>query len=219
MAFNKARYAALIGSKIGNWTILDVFNAKCCDANRAMCRCRCVCGSEKNVFYRILKSGQSTSCGCVHFPQLKKKYPELYRKWKGMNSRCRLNYGLSKKSYLDKGISVCKEWIHNPRSFIKWSLDNGWKPGLEIDRINNDDGYSPDNCRWVSHKENCRNKENNHVIRYQDQSRCISEWAEILGVTRYVIRKMIAEGMSDSDVIKELIIRNSTKGNDEKQTD
>jgi len=75
----------------------------------------------------------------------------LYMRWQKMKSRCK-----SKKTYKDRGITVCSEWENNFLNFYNWSLANGAKPGLELDRINNNLDYTPDNCRWVTHKENCR---------------------------------------------------------------
>lgn len=74
-----------------------------------------------------------------------------------MLSRCYRPNHHNFKYYGGRGIKVCQEWIDSPQSFIDWAFTNGWEPGLEIDRINNDKGYSPDNCRFVSHWENVRN--------------------------------------------------------------
>jgi len=204
MAFSKERYAHLIGAKIGSWTILEVFPVQWSDAVRAMCKCRCVCGTERNVLWKLLQSGQSQSCGCVHFPCLGKNHPELYRKWKNMNSRCRCNSGPNNRYYSSKGIGVCDEWAHSPKTFIYWALTHGWEKGMEIDRIDNSQGYSPNNCRCVTHKRNCRNKTNNHVIVYKGESHCISEWAEKLGVSRGIIRRRLLR-MSPGDVIESIV--------------
>jgi len=75
----------------------------------------------------------------------------LYRRWQAMKKRCSIY-----SSYKDRNITVCSEWKHDFMSFKKWAELNGADPALELDRINNDLGYTPDNCRWVTHKENCR---------------------------------------------------------------
>ena len=72
--------------------------------------------------------------------------------------RNRVNDPLKRTSYLDKGIVVCEEWKTNFLPFYEWSITHGYKPELEIDRINNDGNYCPENCRWISHTENCQNK-------------------------------------------------------------
>ena len=56
--------------------------------------------------------------------------------------------------YRAKGIKVCDEWLNNVMSFYNWSMENGWKKGLSIDRINPDGNYEPNNCQWISRSEN-----------------------------------------------------------------
>ena len=80
----------------------------------------------------------------------------LYIRWTGMKRRV---IDLAKrKSYLDKGIIVCDEWSNNFLTFYEWSILNGYEPHLEIDRIDNNGNYCPQNCRWITHIENCNNK-------------------------------------------------------------
>jgi hypothetical protein len=83
----------------------------------------------------------------------------IYKRWAGMKRR--VNDPLKRTSYLDKGIVVCQEWKDNFLVFYEWSLSNGFKPDLEIDRIDNDGNYCPENCRWITHQENCQNKGSN----------------------------------------------------------
>lgn len=81
----------------------------------------------------------------------------IYKSWSCMKNRC-----LNKKHdkyhrYGGRGISICNEWM-DIINFYEWSINNGWSNGLEIDRINNNGNYEPNNCRWITHKENCNNK-------------------------------------------------------------
>lgn len=62
--------------------------------------------------------------------------------------------------YAKRGITVCDEWRHSYKPFERWALTNGWKKGLQLDRINNNKGYSPDNCRFVTRTQNMRNRRN-----------------------------------------------------------
>jgi hypothetical protein len=77
----------------------------------------------------------------------------LYGVWNNMKNRCTNKNLQSYKNYGGRGIFVCEEWL-NPKTFIEWCLANGWEKSLEIDRINNDDGYYPKNCRFVTISEN-----------------------------------------------------------------
>ena len=86
-------------------------------------------------------------------------YPDLYGVWESMKSRCENPNREKFKDYGGRGIEICDEW-HDSWSFVKWALTNGYQKGLQIDRIDNNKGYSPDNCRWVTPKQNSRNRRN-----------------------------------------------------------
>lgn len=81
----------------------------------------------------------------------------LYNTWQNMKQRC-LNPNHPKyHRYGGRGIDICKEW-HDIRGFQKWAIENGYKPNLTIDRIDNDGNYEPSNCRWVTQSKNSRSK-------------------------------------------------------------
>lgn len=80
----------------------------------------------------------------------------LHIRWAGMKQR--IKDPLKRASYLDKNIIICEEWSNSFLSFYEWSIANGFKPELELDRIDNDGNYCPENCRWVSHQLNCLNR-------------------------------------------------------------
>ena len=80
--------------------------------------------------------------------------------WVGMMMRCGLHKGASTETlawYAGRGITVCQEWRHF-KPFEEWALANGWEKGLQIDRIDNDGNYSPDNCRFLTPSQNNRNR-------------------------------------------------------------
>lgn len=99
---------------------------------------------HQNEYISQLNSGENAN---NYKHGLSKYY--LYKLWKDIKYRCLPNY---KKHlfYYDKGVRVCDEWLHDPVSFYNWALSNGWEEGLTIDRDDNDKGYSPDNCRFVT---------------------------------------------------------------------
>jgi hypothetical protein len=84
-----------------------------------------------------------------------------------MINRCHSQYAKEphKKCYQSRGIGLCDSWRASFKSFYDWAVTNGYKKGLEIDRIDNNQGYSPDNCRWVSRTENMNNIRNNIIVK------------------------------------------------------
>lgn len=91
----------------------------------------------------------------------------LYKIWKHIKGRC---YCVTDKNYFrygGRGITMSNEWYINPVSFYNWSMKNGYQEGLELDRIDNDKGYFPENCRWTTSEINGNNKRNNKKYLYQ----------------------------------------------------
>ena len=125
--------------------------------------CKCDCGNEVTVVGNHLRSGHTTSCGCFKRKRAIKHgmaKTRLYRIWNCMLRRTGINKGADeheKRDYIDRGITVCDEW-RLFENFKDWSLGHGYSDDLEIDRIDNDKGYEPSNCRWVSHKYNMNNR-------------------------------------------------------------
>ena len=123
--------------------------------------CKCDCGKIKKITLSHLRTGNIVSCGCYRLEKQTKhglkKHP-LYGVWKGIKKRCRNEKEKCYEYYGGRGISVYQEWIENFIPFFKWALENGYKKGLEIDRINNNGNYEPKNCRFITHKENCQNR-------------------------------------------------------------
>lgn len=112
---------------------------------------------------------------------------KIYRIWCSMKERC---YNKNNKSYVHYGgrkISVCEEWKNSFKSFYEWATKNGYKEGLTIDRINNDDIYCSKNCRWVNRKIQNRNYSRNHLITYNGQTMCIADWANKLNINKATI--------------------------------
>ena len=83
-----------------------------------------------------------------------------------MKDRCKENY-IDSHIYFKKGISVCKEWENDFEPFRLWSIENGYSKGLQIDREDNSKGYSPENCRWVTPKVNCNNRDCTTMVSYK----------------------------------------------------
>lgn len=84
----------------------------------------------------------------------------LYKVLKGIEARCKYPSATNYAYYGGRGISVCQEWLDSPEVFVSWALENGWRPGLQVDRIDCDGDYSPDNCQLLSPAQNSRKRRN-----------------------------------------------------------
>lgn len=110
----------------------------------------------------------------------KSKHP-LYATWSGMIQRCHRPDYADYFRWGGRGITVCEEW----HDFFVFAADMGGNkptPKHEIDRIDNNKGYSKENCRWVTRKENGRNTRRTRFVEFNGECRCIGEWAEIWGI-------------------------------------
>ena len=108
---------------------------------------------------------------------------KLYRVFQAMKRRC---YSVKSDMYAlygARGITICDEWLLDPLLFVNWALASGYADGLSIDRIDNFKGYSPSNCRFINPIGQGRNKRYNRMITHNGETRCLSEWAEITGIS------------------------------------
>ena len=127
-------------------------------------QCLCDCGETTIVRLAELRAGNTKSCGCLRVESGKSnrthggKGTRLYRIWKGMRSRCLNPNATSFENYGGRGITVCEEWRQSFEAFQQWSLGNGYADELTIDRINNDGGYEPGNCRWATWSVQLKNR-------------------------------------------------------------
>lgn len=106
----------------------------------------------------------------------------MYRAWHNMRMRCNNPNTPCYANYGGRGITVCASW----RDFDRFYEDmiSDFQKGLQLDRIDNDSGYSPDNCRWVTNRVNSNNRRNNRKFTYSNQSMTLTQWAAKLGKNR-----------------------------------
>ena len=108
---------------------------------------------------------------------------------------------LNKNSYGEKGICICEKWKNDFHSFADWCLENGWNPKLSIERIDVHKNYCPENCTFITMKEQARNKTSNVLITKNGETRCATEWGELLGINPKSIMARIYRGYNDPNVI------------------
>lgn len=192
----------LTGQKFGRLTAIRQAGSN--KQGNALWLCKCECNDEKEIIIRgiNLRNNHTQSCGCLqkevvrerstkHGHNTKDGPSQTYGTWVGIIQRCtNLNYS-EYKYYGGRGITVCKRWL----KFVNFLEDMGEVPkGHQVDRIDNDGNYCKSNCRWVTPKQNSRNKRNNHLITYKEKTQCISAWAEELDINSMTIVMRLRRG-------------------------
>jgi hypothetical protein len=179
----------LLGQRFGLLTVLADASA---GHRYQMVRCQCDCGNvtviRKSRLYE--RSGKQLACGCLRGRHTKHSdsNSKLYRVWDSMVRRCHNPNHRAFASYGARGIQVCAEW-RDYRYFKAWADTSGYAEGLTIDRIDNDNGYAPSNCRWATRKEQQNNRRCCVYIEHDGKRLTVTEWSELLGVPRHTVRK------------------------------
>lgn len=165
--------------------------------------CECDCGNKHNVPSGKLVQGKSKSCGCLaretHTRLLERHgittggKPRTFIIWNGMKARCYNPNATSYKSYGARGISICDEWLgeNGFENFHNWAISNGYDDGLEIDRIDNDGNYEPDNCQWVTKHENRMKQRNMRYFEVNGIRLNISQWCRLLNISKSTAYKRL----------------------------
>ena len=190
----------LQGQSFGRWTVISGSQTR---NGFAYWQCQCQCGVVKDVSGVSLAKGDSLSCGCLSRESRPNhgliKTPE-YQAWDQMKQRVRPNYQ-DRDRYYDRGIGIDPKW---ESSFQEFYNDMGKKPqGMTLDRIDNDKGYSKDNCRWATFTTQARNKSSNLVITFQGKTQTAAEWIEDLGINAATFYSRIRKGWTPERAITE----------------
>ena len=193
-----------IGSTIKGLTIIGAFYKPTKTGKYVMYTVRCNrCGKVSDKIGSSVLKGVSP-CDCSRQNLIGVGRTRLYTIYTDMKERCYNKNSPTYKRYGGRGIAMCDEWLGRDgyTKFKEWALRNGYADNLSIDRIDNDKGYSPDNCRWTTPKEQANNTRNNHFLEHDGERHTISQWAEITGINRKVISSRVTKlGWSDEKAL------------------
>lgn len=184
----------LTGQRFGKWEVMK----RAANINgKPGWLCRCECGTFRIVSGSNLRGGKSNNCGCVRREKLEKRNTihggcgtRLYGIWCSIKDRTTNKNTPAYRWYGKRGISMCPEW-QSFEKFRIWAKNSGYGAHLTIDRIDNDGNYEPNNCRWVTPKQQANNTRKNRMITYNGETHTVSEWAEITGIKRSTISNRI----------------------------
>jgi len=205
----------LTGRESGHLTVIRVHERKRYPNGQVVVYwwCRCVCGAECAVAGGNFRTGKSTSCGCKKGENVSrnrtrhggcrrgKKLPE-FTIWVNMINRCNNPKDKRYGDYGGRGIKVCERW----GDFGTFLKDMGSRPSPlhHIDRCDNDAGYSPENCRWVTRERSARNKRGTVYLTYKGRTLPLPDWAELCGVSQKLLRQRKNRGWSDERVLQDV---------------
>lgn len=163
--------------------------------------CVCDCGNKVIVGRARLRSGHTKSCGCLSGEKHGESHKtKEYSIWSGMRKRCLNTKCYQYESYGGRGINICERWLTSYTNFLE-DMGRCPSPTHSIERIDNNKGYGPENCKWATPKEQCRNRRRTRYLTFNGVTQCIKDWAISLNVSPVLIRERLEYGWSVEDAL------------------
>lgn len=208
----------LTGQVFGRLTVIEYVGS---DKHRnSLWRCVCACGAERVVTRHALVQGLTKSCGCWNRDRIREQgkrnvkhghnrrghRTSEYGIWASMKRRCTDPKHPAYPRYGGRGIKVCDRWMNSFEAFLE---DMGLRPGpgYTIERIDNDKGYEPGNCRWATVAEQQKNRSDNRWIEYEGEKLTLTDWARKLGVRSSTLYRWLKKGFTMQDVVEKVRLR------------
>lgn len=175
------------GHKYNRWKVINFLYY---NGNDSYYECLCDCGTKSIISRKSLIKEKSKSCGCYQkeIPNNKRTHGEAnktdeYRIWRAMKYRCHVSSCRNYMSYGGRGIYVCDEWLNSYEQFL---FDMGRRPTKKhtIERLNNNKGYSKDNCIWATYKQQANNKRSSSIVNINGEALTISQARDKFSITK-----------------------------------
>ncbi len=194
----ESRFEDFTGEKFGGWKVVGFGGKDRYD--KAMWICQCSCGTERKILGTTLRIGRSRHCRkCAnvrHGHARRSLRSAEHKVWSDMRVRCR-----NDSNYAGRGISVDPRWS----SFETFLSDMGPRPNAEftIERIDNEKGYGPDNCKWATRLEQSNNRRTNRKITFGGRTLTLTEWAKEIGIYSSSLAKRLDKGWPLAKALEE----------------
>ena len=186
-----------VGQKFGRWSVLSLDHVD--KHQTSHWKCECECGTFSVIPCHKLTGGRSKSCGCLRIEITgdrsrthgQSRGSKVYGIWKSMRQRCSNEKNQAYERYGGRGIFVCERW----HDFSNFFADMGNPPdGKTLERIDNNNGYSPENCKWATMAEQALNTRSNNWIIIDGIKKTLSQWSLASGISRLTIYARLKYG-------------------------
>lgn len=184
------------GNRYGRLTIIGISKNRS-RQGQIKWNTECDCGSTTEVCGGDLRSGHTTSCGCLRTKH-GRSYDYIYKAWTGIKQRCRNKNNANYMRYGGRGIDVCDEWFDSFSEFYKFIGDRP-SDKHSIDRIDNDNGYFPGNCKWSTVSEQVGNRRNTVFLTIDGVTKQAKLWSDESGIPLTVILSRVRSGWDHKD--------------------
>lgn len=191
----------IVGQRFGRYLVIAKSDKRT-KAMKQMVLCKCDCGTEREVVAGNLRSGLTNSCGCWKDEKTSARMKKhgfskntMYMRYRSMIKRCYEKTHKEYANYGGRGITVCSRWLDSVENYIE---DMGFPPfkDASIDRIDNNLGYSKENCRWATKKEQSENRRATTMVNMNGENLCLSDWSKKLGLNKQSVARRIKAGWS-----------------------
>lgn len=188
----------LTGRRFGRLTVIEFYDHNKYGQPRWLCKCDC--GNTTVVVGSDIRSGSTSSCGCLWKERIMEakvthgmSYSNVYPEYRNMKSRCYDENAHNYKWYGGRGIKMCDRWKDDIHDFYNdvSKLPHFGEKGYTLDRIDNDGDYEPGNVRWATNSEQCNNRSSNLLYEYDGKTRTLKEISDITGIPYKTLHKRI----------------------------